>query len=198
MSKPIELPSEASFQAFITAIECSMIIVPAVAAGALAQVRNGVITGEGPTTRGRIHFSRTIDTRDASLCERILIAAGGDGEPVTRAEAEVLIEIDAAAAERADHGRFDDLLVKAIAHHVLASAGHSVPPRAVALAPETPLTDWAPANPKDVDTRVLEWIASNARGRRRKGSLMTLAVFLAGAAATSMVQTLAAVGDTLA
>jgi hypothetical protein len=45
---------------------------------------------------------------------------------------------------------------------------------------------------------MLEWIASHARGRRRKGSLMTVAAFLAGAAATSMVQTLAAVGDTLA
>ena len=198
MSKPIELPSDTGFQAFISAIECSMIIVPAVAAGALARVRDGVITGEGPTTKGRIHFSRTLDAQDAALCERILIAAGGEGDAVTRAEAEVLIEIDAAAAERVDHGRFDDLFVKAMAHHVLASAGRPVPPREVALAPQTPLTDWALHKRGDIDAEVLEWIASHARARKRNGSLMTLAAFLVGAAAASMAQTLAAVGDTLA
>jgi hypothetical protein len=195
MSKPIELPSDASFQAFVTAIECSMIIMPSVAAGALAQVRDGVITGDGPTTQGRIHFSRTLDAQDAALCERILVAAGGDGEPVTRAEAEVLMQIDAAAAERVE--RFDDLFIKAIAHHVLASAGHQVPPRAVALAPHTSLTDWATPNREDVDAEMLKWIAGHARTRTRKGPLMTLIVFLIGAAAASMLQTLAAIGDTL-
>jgi len=194
MSKPIELPSDASFQAFVTAIECSMVIVPTVAADALAQVRDGVITGEGPTTQGRIHFSRTLDAQDAALCERILLAAGDEGEPVTRAEAEILMEIDAAAAERVE--QFDDLFVKAIAHHVLSSAGHQVPPRAVALAPQTQLTDWATPNHHDVDTEMLQWIAGHARTRTRKGPLMTLVVFLIGAAAGSMLQTLAAIGDT--
>ena len=150
----------------------------------MRRVRDGVITGEGPTTKGRIHFSRTLDAQDAALCERILIAAGGEGDAVTRAEAEVLIEIDAAAAERVDHGRFDDLFVKAMAHHVLASAGRPVPPREVALAPQTPLSDWAPHKRGDIDAEVLEWIASHARsaqaqriidvarrisGRRRRG-----------------------------
>ena len=196
MSRSIELPSDASFQAFVTAIECSMVIVPSVSAEALAQVRDGVITGEGPTTQGRIHFSRTLDAQDATLCERILIAAGDEGEPVTRAEAEVLMQIDAAAAERVE--RFDDLFVKAIAHHVLASAGHQVPPRAVALAPHTSLTDWAAPSRDDVDAEMIKWIAGHARARTRKGPLMTLAVFLIGATAASMLQTLAAIGDTLA
>ena len=31
------------------------------AALALTVVRDGVITGEGPTTKGRIHFSRALD-----------------------------------------------------------------------------------------------------------------------------------------
>jgi hypothetical protein len=31
-------------------------------------VRDGVITGEGPTTRGRIHFSRALDAQDAAWC----------------------------------------------------------------------------------------------------------------------------------
>jgi hypothetical protein len=35
---------------------------------ALGIVRDGVITGEGPTTRGRIHFSRALDAQDAAWC----------------------------------------------------------------------------------------------------------------------------------
>jgi len=46
---------------------------------ALAQVCRGVITGEGPTTSGRVHFSRTIDVEDTVLCARILVAAGRHG-----------------------------------------------------------------------------------------------------------------------
>jgi hypothetical protein len=61
-------------------------------------------------------------------------------------------------------GRFDDLFMKAIAHHVLASAGRPVPPRAVALAPSTPLADWASPH-ADTDAEVLAWIAGHARGR---------------------------------
>jgi hypothetical protein len=34
---------------------------------ALAQVCRGIITGEGPTVVGRVHFSRTIDADDAAL-----------------------------------------------------------------------------------------------------------------------------------
>jgi hypothetical protein len=126
------------FEALLSAIEAAP--APRLAAAALAQVRNGVITGEGPTTRGRIHFSRTIDAGDTALITRIL-NAGSDA--VSRAEAEALFEIHEAAHERADHGRFDDLFAKAIAHHVMAAAGHPVPPRAVALAPTTALADWA-------------------------------------------------------
>jgi hypothetical protein len=40
----------------ITALEPSDISCRTTAALALAVVRDGVITGEGPTTRGRVHF----------------------------------------------------------------------------------------------------------------------------------------------
>src|SRR5260221_11718292 len=56
------------------------------AAHALTIVRDGVITGEGPTTKGRIHFSRTLDADDAAWCARILPAAAAEHQPVSRAE----------------------------------------------------------------------------------------------------------------
>ncbi|MBA4038652.1 MAG: hypothetical protein C0480_29030, partial [Bradyrhizobium sp.] len=58
------------------------------AAHALTIVRDGVITGEGPTTKGRIHFSRALDADDAAWCARILTASAVEHQPVSRAEAE--------------------------------------------------------------------------------------------------------------
>ena len=69
-------------------------------------VRDGVITGEGPTTRGRIHFSRTLDAQDAAWCARTAMAVAD--RPVSRAEAETLLEINAAATERSNNGQFDE------------------------------------------------------------------------------------------
>ena len=39
-------------------------------------------------------------------------------EPVSRAGADVLFEISAAASERSDNGQFDDLFAKAIVHQM--------------------------------------------------------------------------------
>jgi hypothetical protein len=152
------------------------------AALALAVVRDGVITGEGPTTRGRVHFSRALDADDAAWCARILTATAVEHQPVSRAEAEALFEIDEAAAERSDDGRFDDLLAKAVVHHAASESGLPVPPRTVALSPETAIESWAPAKVAHVDTEVLEWIASQMRGsRRRNRTLMRLVATILGA-----------------
>src|SRR6266699_3571282 len=145
------------------------------AAYALTIVRDGVITGEGPTTKGRVHFSRALDADDAAWCARILTATAVEHQPVSRAEAEALFEISDAAAERTDDGRFDDLLAKAIAHHAASASGLPVPPRTVALSPETEIESWAPTRATGVDIEVLEWIASQMRGKRRSNrTLMRL------------------------
>ena len=154
------------------------------AAHALTIVRDGVITGEGPTTRGRVHFSRALDADDAAWCARILTATAVDHQPVSRAEAVALFEINDAATERSDDGRFDDLLAKAVAHHAASVSGLPVPSRAVALSPDTDIESWAPTQAAGVNTEVLEWIASQMRGKRRSNrTLMTMVATLAGVAA---------------
>jgi hypothetical protein len=154
------------------------------AAHALTIVRDGVITGEGPTTRGRVHFSRALDADDAAWCARILTARAVDHQPVSRAEAEALFEINDAATERTDDGRFDDLLAKAVAHHAASVSGLPVPPRTVALAPDTDIESWAPTHAAAVKAEVLEWIASQMRGKRRSNrTLMAMVATLAGVAA---------------
>ena len=154
------------------------------AAHALTIVRDGVITGEGPTTKGRVHFSRALDADDAAWCARILTASAVEHQPVSRAEAEALFEINNAATERSDEGRFDDLLAKAVAHHAASASGLPVPPRTVALSPDTDIESWAPTQAAGVNTEVLEWIASQMRGKRQSNrKLMAMVATLAGVAA---------------
>jgi hypothetical protein len=173
----------------IDALEPSKISCRNTAAQALAIVRDGVITGEGPTTKGRVHFSRALDAHDAAWCERILTATAVEHQPVSRAEAAALFEIDDAGADRSDEGRFDDLLAKAVVHHAASASGLPVPPRTVALSPETSIESWGPTQAINVDTEVLQWIASQMRGKRRiNRTLMTLVATIVGVAALPLVQ----------
>ncbi len=185
-----QLPThqDRSFRGLMDAIEHSKIEVAELSVTALGDVLKGVITGEGPTAAGRMHFSRALDPDDALLCARILRAAGGEaGAPVTRREANVLFDIDAAAAERSDDGRFDDLLVKSVAHFALAEAGHAVPPRQVALDPATELSSWANRS-TDIDSEILAWIASQVGNKKRlKSTLMGFSAFLTSIGATLSV-----------
>jgi hypothetical protein len=94
-------------------MESARAMPPALAAFALEQVKHGCLTGEGPTTRGRCHYSRIVDAADVDLLRRILFAAGGDGSiDVTRAEAEVLFDLhDQTVGQDNDPG-FCDLFVR--------------------------------------------------------------------------------------
>ncbi|MBR1223181.1 hypothetical protein JQ557_34645 [Bradyrhizobium sp. U87765 SZCCT0131] len=169
----------------IRTIETSPIVDRADAAQALAVVRDGVLTGEGPTAAGRVHFSRSLDTGDYTWCNRILTSKALDSQPVSRAEAEVLFEINDAATERMDEGRFDDLFAKAIVHHAASASGLPVPARAVALSPETAIESWAPTTAVGVNIEVLEWIAAQMRGKRRNNrKLLAVVTALIGAATT--------------
>ncbi len=173
----------------ISALEPSKISCRNTAAQALAVVRDGVITGEGPTTKGRVHFSRALDADDAAWCVRILTASAVEHQPVSRAEAEALFEINNAATERSDAGRFDDLMAKAVVHHAASASGLPVPPRTVALAPETAIESWAPTKAVGVNTEVLEWIAGQMRGKPRSNrTLMALVATLVGVATIPLVQ----------
>jgi len=181
----LRIESEADIAAVVAAVERS----PAepLRLAVLRAVRNGVITGEGPTTAGRIHFSRAIDAADTALVRRILMAGGA--QPVTRAEADALFDLHEAACERADGGAFDDLLAKAIAYHVLAASGHRVPDRARALSTTLALPGWT--RNEALDPSVAAWLERRLRrGGRHQAQLAALAALL-GPAGASRVPTLA-------
>ena len=181
--------SSAAVAEVIGTLETSTIADHRAAAQALAVVRDGVITGEGPTTRGRVHFSRALDADDAAWCARILNASALAAQPVSRDEAEALFAINEAAAERSDDGRFDDLFAKAVVHHAASASGLPVPPRAIALSPETSIDSWAPTRAVGVNIEVLEWIAKQMRAKRvSNAAVMALLATVVGAATLPLAQ----------
>ncbi|MBA3518038.1 MAG: hypothetical protein H0T75_10440 [Rhizobiales bacterium] len=107
------------------------------AAFALSQVAKAIIGGDGPLARGgRLEAGRV--TRDkADLMRRILYAFGGDGNlAVSRAEAEILFDINDAAAAADNDPAWSDLFVKAIASFLMAASGYAVPSRQEAIRRE--------------------------------------------------------------
>src|ERR1700709_1511463 len=187
-SVPMSAPTLKAVES-IGALEPSKISCRKTAAQALTIVRDGVTTGEGPTTKGRIHFSRALDAVDAAWCARILTASAVEHQPVSRAEAEALFEINDAAPERSAGGRFDDLLAKAVAHHAASESGLPVPPRTVALSPDTAIESWAPTQALNVGTETLEWISRQMRGNRRGNrTLPAMVAAIVGVAALPLAQ----------
>jgi hypothetical protein len=104
---------------------------------ALEQVRTAVVDGAGPLRSGKTLEPGRVCEAEVDLLRRILYSFGGDGNiAVTRPEAEVLFDIDAATAEADNHPAWTDLFVKAIASCVMAASGYAAPPREIALAQE--------------------------------------------------------------
>lgn len=196
MMSPQKPAESGEFAKLIAAIETSPIVSSETVMQALSCVRDGVITGEGPTTQGRAHFSRSLDAEDARWCERILTAPSMADRPVSRQEAEILFQINEAAADRADDGAFEALFARAVVHHAASASGLPVPSRAVALSPETDIESWAPTQAVGVNTEVLEWISNQMRARRRSSvTLMAVAAMLIGATTLPVAQSLASLAD---
>ncbi len=107
------------------------------AAFALDQVRRAVVEGTGPMRSGKHAVAGVVTEADVEMLKRILYAYGGDGSlAVTRAEAEILFEIDAATDGADNAESWPDLFVKGIANCVMAASGYAAPSREQALARE--------------------------------------------------------------
>jgi hypothetical protein len=111
---------------------------------ALGQVAGAVIHGYGPlrvqgAQPAKSGVPGTIGEAEIALLRVILNAFGGDSAlPLTRPEAEILLNVHKAVAGRPVPLAWTDLFAKAMANVVLAEQGYAVPPRVVALRPWTP------------------------------------------------------------
>jgi hypothetical protein len=109
---------------------------------ALEQVKCGVLEGAGPVGRSRELEPGVVGEAEVVLLRRILYAFGGDGNiAITRAEAEILFDLNDATHEADNHASWSDLFVKAVANFLMAASGYVVPSRETALKREEWLED---------------------------------------------------------
>lgn len=125
--QPIETTTE--FAAILRELRRRRDAGPDLTVPALRALEHAVRTGSGPAAAGRHAPAGLIDAADADLATDILLANEG---PVTRAEADALFDIHAAASRRCPE--WDDLLIGAVAQHLAHGAGHAVRSRARSLS----------------------------------------------------------------
>jgi hypothetical protein len=104
---------------------------------ALHQVRAAVVDGDGPLAGIADADPGRVSRHETDLVRRILFAAGDGssaGEAISRAEAEVIFDINDAALGSNNDPQWPDLFVKTVANCVMAVSGYQAPPRQVALA----------------------------------------------------------------
>lgn len=122
---------------------------------ALEQVKEAVLKGDGPLRDGSHLQPGEISETEVELLRRVLYAFGGDGNvAVTRAEAEVLFDINDIVGHGASNPAWTDLFVKAIASSLMAASGYAMPSREEALKRE-------------------EWLESDRLSPETTASLMT-------------------------
>lgn len=104
---------------------------------ALEQVKYAVIEGQGPGRGPGLYVAGVVTEADVERLRGILYAFGGDGNvAVTRAEAEVLFDINDATSASDNHAAWSDLFVKAVANYLMNVSGYAVPSRKEALRRE--------------------------------------------------------------
>ena len=102
-------------------METAMRTLPEMAAFTGDQIRQSILAKpEGPC----------VDKNDAMLLRRYLFAAGGDGNvAVTRAEAELLFDINDATDAARNNAAWEELFVQGVVNHLMANLGYSAPSR---------------------------------------------------------------------
>ena len=135
ISRDGKVKTRTELELLLKALEQSRISPESLVSFALSQVKSAVVEGSGPVRSGASLEPGRIGKAEVELLRRVLYAYGGAGNiAVTRAEAEVLFDINDATRTAVNDPAWADLFVKAIANHLLAGHEHDVPPRDVALA----------------------------------------------------------------
>lgn len=137
----------------------------------LEQVKSAVLFGEGPLRDGSGVPKGTISESEVELVRRVLYAFGGDGNvAVTRAEAEILFDINDALGASGAHPAWIDLFVKAIANVVMAASGYSVPTREEALRREVVIAPAPGRALRDIIRKLADTSLSSVRAAYREQS----------------------------
>ena len=104
---------------------------------ALNAVKDAILCGDGTLRYGKRFAPGVVTEGDVELLRRIILAYDGDGNSaLSRAEAEILVEINDATADKTDNPAWTELFVKALSGMAMASSGLQAPSRQEALQRE--------------------------------------------------------------
>jgi hypothetical protein len=114
---------------------------------ALAAIEQTILTGEGPTRRGREIAPGEVDEAEAALLRRLIFAQGSEAPAkVSRAEAELLFRIKDGTLGADNSPEWKRLFVQGVANHLMAHQAYVAPPAEDAARMERPYS----ANPMRV------------------------------------------------
>lgn len=129
--------SRIEFELAVNILEKARWVPESLVKFALDQIKSAIISGQGDLRRGIEAKKGEITEGEVELLRRVIYAFAGDGNvAVTRAEAEVLFEINDAVASASINPAFTDLFVKAVMNALMAASGYQVPTREEALKGE--------------------------------------------------------------
>ncbi|MBS0412519.1 MAG: hypothetical protein JSR86_21570 [Proteobacteria bacterium] len=115
--------SDSALEALVHILETATAAPARLALFALAQVKSAVLDGDGPLLSGKLERGR-ICAAEVALLRRLLYAAAGDGNvAITRAEAEMLFDINDACRGADNDPAWTDLFAKALAASVMTVSG---------------------------------------------------------------------------
>ncbi len=138
---------------------------------ALRQVKRAVVDGDGPLRAGQVAEKGRISEPEVELVRRILYAFGGDGNvAVTRAEAEMLFEINDAIADPQANPAWTDLFVKAVTNVVMAASGQAVPTREEAMRRDAWFLNRGELSPKSLIAAMVTSSIDAVRGAYQEQS----------------------------
>lgn len=117
------ISSDSALEALVHMLEAATAAPPRLAQFAMAQVKAAVLDGDGPLLQGKLEKGR-VCASEAALLQRLLYAAGGDGNvAITRAEAELLFDINDACRGADNDPAWTSLFAKALAASVMTVSG---------------------------------------------------------------------------
>lgn len=129
-------------EALVKCLEVARSAPAALGIFAMEQVAVAITEGTGPLSRGRTLEAGRVNRDEAELLRRILRAGGGEGGmAISRAEAELLFEINDRTAGAQNDPAWTDVFVRSIGSFIMAASGHTPPTRDEALRREAWLDD---------------------------------------------------------
>ena len=134
--------SATELEALVKVMEAAHSVPENLEVFAMEQVKQAVLSGQGPTRHGEELQAGQIGRAEVDILRRVLYACGSDDAvAISRTEAELLFDINDAVADVSNDASWPDLFVKAIANYLMASRGFQSPSRQDALRRESWLDD---------------------------------------------------------